>query len=108
MPSVTVTAMRRPVNQHRALAAVKAGRVVRLRNGTRATGSWQWWDDERWRPVSSGESHALDKLIAPTHDMIKVSNPGEVREEFELTEFGEITLRLWDEKWCHFGSDRLR
>lgn len=99
---------RRPVNQHRALAAVKDSRVVRVQNGVRATGSWEWWDDTRWRPVSSGESHALDALIAPTHNMIKVSNPGEVRERIALTPYGEITLDLWDEKWCYFSPDRLR
>lgn len=99
---------RRPVNQHRALAAVKDDRVVRLRNGVRATGSWQWWNDAIWRPVSSGESHALDTLIAPTHNMIEVSNPGEMREKITLTPFGEITLGLWDEQWSHFSPDRLR
>lgn len=99
---------RKPVNQHRALAAVKAGRVIRVQSNVRAFGSWALWTGERWRAATSGESHALDALIDKNHDMIEVTNPGDERETIGLTPFGEVTLELWSNQWGPIDGDPTR
>lgn len=100
---------RRPVHQHRALAAVRAGRVVRIKTGLRLNGSWQWWSGERWRPVDSAENKALDTLIAGAQPRIEVTDmtQGGVREHIGLTHYGEVSLRLWDHEWGPRAMEEL-
>ena len=92
---------RKPVNQHRMLAAVQQSRVSRVKSA-RMVGSWQIWDPARnsLRPVTSAENMALDALAKGPRPKIEASHTtlGDYRSEIVLTEYGEITLQLWNDE----------
>lgn len=92
---------RKPINQHRMLTATKQGRVARI-TSTRWKGSWQVWEAPSgpWRPVTSGENKALDALADSPRPMIEAGAKlqSDVRTDFVVTEYGEITLQLWNDE----------
>ena len=92
---------RKPVNQHRMLTAVDQGRVSKVKSA-RWCGSWQIWDPAlgSLRPVTSAENMALDVLAKGERPMIAVSHAtqSDYRSEIVLTEYGVITLQLWNDE----------
>lgn len=92
---------RKPVNQHRMLTAVSEGRVSKVASA-RWCGSWQIWDPVKGalRPVSSAENMALDALERAERPMVRKADASlsDHRWEIVLTEYGEITLSLWNDE----------
>lgn len=91
---------RKPTQQHRALAAILQGRIVRVKVDARKKPSWQWWTGERWRPVTGAEHNALNTMLTAPRPMIEIYDvaPDGHWENIRATDYGEITAQLWEKE----------
>lgn len=90
---------RKPVNQHRMLTAVNRGLVSTYKSSRWRGYSWQIRERDALRPVTSAENMALDALLNAPRPMIEfgVETLSGHRKEVVLTDYGAITLPLWDD-----------
>lgn len=95
--TVSVPMARPPTQQHRALAAIARGLIVRVVTDLSPNGSWQWWTGERWRTATGTEHNALKALMESDPPLIEVSEVqyGGIRETFRVTAYGEVMQEVW-------------
>lgn len=83
---------RPPTQQHRVLAALERGLIVRVDVFPGAAPSWQWWTGTRWRKTTGAEYNALTAVTSAVPPWVEPNARihGGVQTSFRLTEAGRL------------------